>query len=67
VVGKIDIIEKKSGNSLGKLNNTVIYMHFIKKQHKINLTSPPEGPVEIIFTEEQASRGSLVAKTTVQP
>ncbi|MFT7217903.1 MAG: P pilus assembly chaperone PapD [Paraglaciecola sp.] len=67
VVGNIAVVEKKSGNSLGLLNNTVIYMPFTKKQHKISLNSPPEGPVEIIFTEEQASRGSLVAKTTVQP
>ena len=67
VIGNIDIIEKKSGNSLGKLNNVVIYMPFTKKQHQINLTRPPEGPVEIIFTEEQASRGSLVAKAELQP
>jgi fimbrial chaperone protein len=67
VIGKIDIIEKRSGDSLGKLNNTVIYMPFTKKHHKINLTSQPEGPVVIIFTEEQVSRGSLVAKTEVQP
>jgi len=67
VVGNIAIIEKKSGNSLGKLNNAVIYMPFAKKQHKITLSSRPNGPVEIIFSEEQISRGSLVAKAEVQP
>jgi P pilus assembly chaperone PapD len=67
VIGNIDIIEKKSGNSLGNLNNAVIYMPFAKKQHKISLTSRPNGPVEIIFSEEEISRGSLVAKAEVQP
>lgn len=66
VVGKIDITEKKSGNSLGVVNNTVIYTPFTKKQYKINLKSAPDGPVEITFNEEQITRGTLTAKAEVQ-
>ena len=67
VIGEINIIEQKSGESLGKLANTVIYTPFTERQHTISLSSKPEGPVDIIFTEDEVGRGNLAAKITVQP
>ena len=66
VIGDIDIIEKNSGNVLGQIVNTVIYVPFTKKQHQIKLTGRPNGLIEIIFTEDKLSRGELVTKTEVE-
>jgi P pilus assembly chaperone PapD len=61
VVGDIKIIEKDSGEVLGNIKNTVVYMPFNKKSHSVALSKQPKGPVEIIFTEDKLTRGTLVA------
>jgi P pilus assembly chaperone PapD len=61
VVGDIKIIEKDSGEVLGNIKNTVVYMPFKEKQHSVALSKQPKGPVEIIFTEDKLTRGTLVA------
>ena len=65
VVGKIEVTEKNSGNNLGSVNNTVIYMPYTKREHVINLKSPPDGPIEISFNEDQTTRGTLSTKIEV--
>jgi len=65
IIGKINIVDKETGDILGKINNTAIYMPFTKKEHRIALSTRPDGPVEIIFTEEKTSLGDLITKTLV--
>jgi P pilus assembly chaperone PapD len=64
VVGDIKIIEKSTGDVLGNVKNTVIYMPFNKKSHSISLSKQVKGAVEIIFTEDKTTRGTLVAIAT---
>jgi len=59
IIGDVKIKEIKSGNILGVSNNTAIYVPFNKKEYSINLKRKPNGPVEIIYTEDVNLRGKL--------
>lgn len=62
IIGDIQIREIKSGNILGSVSNTVIYVPFEKKEYAINLTQRPNGPLELLFNEDILTRGELNAR-----
>jgi hypothetical protein len=66
VVGDIQV-KDQDGIVLGVINNVVIYPPINKHEHSIPLTQAPKGALEIVFTENKSSLGSLVSGISVKP
>jgi P pilus assembly chaperone PapD len=66
IVGDIQV-KDQAETVLGAVNNVVIYPPFTKREHSISLTQVPKGALEIVFTEDKSSLGSLVSGITVKP
>jgi P pilus assembly chaperone PapD len=65
VVGDIEV-KDKTGEVLGKLMNVVMYPAHDKRQHNIKLKNAPDGSLEIVFTENKLTLGSLVSRINVK-
>ncbi|MFQ3236697.1 MAG: P pilus assembly chaperone PapD [Paraglaciecola sp.] len=66
IVGDIQV-KDQAETVLGAVNNVVIYPPFTKREHSISLTQAPKGKLEIVFTEDKSSLGSLVSGISVKP
>ncbi len=65
VVGDIQV-KDQAGMVLGQAKNVVIYAPFTKREHSIKLKQSPKGELDVVFTENTSSLGSLVARITVK-
>lgn len=65
VVGDIQV-KDQAGMVLGQTSNVVIYPPFTKREHSIKLKHSPKGELDVVFTENTSSLGSLVARIAVK-
>lgn len=66
IIGKLEVIEKKSGTVLGLVTNSVIYTPFNKKNFNIPLAAKPDGALQIVYTEDTGFQGTLSAQAEVK-
>ena len=65
IIGNIQIKEKNSQQVVGELNNFSIYMPFTKRDVSIFLNKVPEGPLEIVFKENETTLGNLSTQADI--